>query len=44
LKQIGVQATPEQVEDILKRVKELGIKKKGLVNDDEFRNIVNKIS
>jgi isopropylmalate/homocitrate/citramalate synthase len=44
LKQIGVQATPDQVEDILKRVKELGIKKKGLVNDDEFRNIVNKIS
>jgi isopropylmalate/homocitrate/citramalate synthase len=43
LKQIGVQATPDQVEDILKRVKELGIKKKGLVNDDEFRSIVKEI-
>lgn len=43
LEQLGVQATPDQVNEVLMQVKELGIKKKGLVNDDEFRNIVKEV-
>jgi isopropylmalate/homocitrate/citramalate synthase len=37
---MGIKATSEQVEEVLKKVKELGVKKKGLVNDGEFRIIV----
>jgi isopropylmalate/homocitrate/citramalate synthase len=40
LEKLNLKATPTQVGEILRRVKELGIKKKGLVNDDEFRNIL----
>lgn len=40
LEKLNVKATPTQVDEILRRVKELGIKKKGLVNDDEFRSIL----
>ena len=43
LKKLGVQATANQVNELLKEVKELGMKKKGLVSDDEFRRIVEKI-
>ena len=43
LEQLGVQATADQVNEVLKAVKELGMKKKGLVSDDEFRGIVEKI-
>jgi len=39
LEKLKVTATPDQVDEILKRVKELGIKKKGLVSDDEFKGI-----
>jgi len=40
---MGVKATPDQAEEVLKKVKELGIKKKGLVSDDEFKNIVKEV-
>jgi isopropylmalate/homocitrate/citramalate synthase len=43
LEQLKVKATPDQVEKVLERVKALGIKKKGLVNDDEFKNIVGEV-
>jgi isopropylmalate/homocitrate/citramalate synthase len=43
LEQLGVQATADQVNEVLKEVKELGMKKKGLVSDNEFRGIVEKI-
>jgi isopropylmalate/homocitrate/citramalate synthase len=43
LHQLGVQTTPVQVDEILEKVKELGIQKRGLVNDDEFRKIVEGI-
>jgi isopropylmalate/homocitrate/citramalate synthase len=43
LKLMGVEATPDQAEEVLKRVKELGVKKKGLVNDDELRKIVKEV-
>jgi len=40
LEKLNFEATSEQVDEVLKRVKELGVKKKGVVNDEEFRNIV----
>jgi len=43
LGQLGVQATQIQVDEILIKVKELGIQKRGLVSDEEFRNIVEEI-
>jgi 2-isopropylmalate synthase len=43
LEKINVKATSEQVDEILKKVKELGVKKKGLVNDDEFKRMVKEI-
>lgn len=43
LEKLNIQATLAQVEEVLKKVKELGLKKKGLVKDDEFRSIVREI-
>jgi len=43
LEKLNFEATSEQVDEVLKRVKELGVKKKGVVNDEEFRNIVKEV-
>jgi len=43
LEKLNRKATPDQVEKILEKVKALGIKKKGLVNEDEFRNIIKEV-
>jgi len=43
LEQLGLEAPADQVGAILKKVKELGVKKRGLVSDDEFRNIVEEL-
>lgn len=43
LDQLGMSATSEQVHEILERVKDLGIRKKGLVSDDEFREIADGV-
>jgi isopropylmalate/homocitrate/citramalate synthase len=43
LEQLGLQATPDQIDQILIHVKALGIKKKGLVNDAEFKKIAGAI-
>jgi len=43
LEQLGLEATADQVVAILKKVKELGVKKRGLVSDDEFRGIVEEL-
>ena len=40
LDQLGLEASSEQIDQILKAVKDLGVKKKGHVNDDEFKKIV----
>ena len=33
----------EQTDEVLKKVKELGVKKKGILNDDEFKEIVKEV-
>lgn len=43
LEKLNMQATSEQLDEILKRVKELGVRKKGLVSEDEFKNIVKEL-
>ncbi|MBW1714439.1 MAG: hypothetical protein JRJ77_01250 [Deltaproteobacteria bacterium] len=43
LGQLGLQATPIEVDEILAKVKELGVQKKGLVSDKEFRNISEEV-
>ena len=43
LEKLNIKATPDQVEKVLEKVKALGVKKKGLVNDDEFRNIIKEV-
>ncbi|RJQ48678.1 MAG: homoaconitate hydratase [Desulfobacteraceae bacterium] len=43
LEQMNIQATSEQADEILLRVKELGLKKKGNVFDDEFKEIARKV-
>jgi isopropylmalate/homocitrate/citramalate synthase len=40
---MNVKATSEQADEILKKVKELGVKKKGLVNEDEFKRMVKEV-
>ena len=42
LKAFGLNATDEQIDGILAEVKALGLEKKGLVSDDEFKKIVSK--
>jgi len=44
LEQLKLEASAEQVDEILVAVKELGVKKKGHVNDDEFKVIVANVS
>ena len=44
LEQLKLEASAEQVDEILAAVKELGVKKKGHVNDDEFKVIVADVS
>jgi isopropylmalate/homocitrate/citramalate synthase len=43
LEKISVKATPEQLDEILVKVKELGVKKRGLISDAEFKNIVEEL-
>jgi isopropylmalate/homocitrate/citramalate synthase len=43
LEKLNVKATPEQTDEILKKVKDLGVKKKGLVSDDEFKAIIKEV-
>jgi isopropylmalate/homocitrate/citramalate synthase len=43
LEKLNVKATSEQADEILKKVKDLGVKKKGLVSDDEFKRIINEV-
>jgi isopropylmalate/homocitrate/citramalate synthase len=38
--ELGLELTDEQRAEVLARVKELGARKRGLVSDDEFRDIV----
>jgi isopropylmalate/homocitrate/citramalate synthase len=40
---MNVKASPEQVDEVLKEVKSLGLKKKGLVSDNELKEIVKKV-
>lgn len=40
LERIGVEATSEQIDDILAGVKAKGIEKKGILTEDEFKRIV----
>jgi isopropylmalate/homocitrate/citramalate synthase len=39
LEKFNIPATSEQVDEMLAKVKELGLKKKGLVSEDEFKEI-----
>jgi isopropylmalate/homocitrate/citramalate synthase len=39
LKQLGLEATSDQIDEILQKVKTLGTKKKGLVSDEELKTI-----
>jgi methanogen homocitrate synthase len=43
LGELGEAANPDQVDEIVKKVKELGIKKKGLLSDEEFRRVVDEV-
>jgi len=43
LEMMNIHATSEQVDEVLKEVKSLGLKKKGLVSDDELKEIVKKV-
>jgi len=43
LEKMNVRATSEQIDELLKRVKDLGVKKKGLVNEDEFKQMVKEV-
>jgi isopropylmalate/homocitrate/citramalate synthase len=40
LRELGLEASPERIETLLAEVKQLSIKKKGLVSDSEFAEIV----
>jgi isopropylmalate/homocitrate/citramalate synthase len=43
LEKFNFKATPEQVNEVLQKVKELGVKKKGIVSEDEFKIIAKEI-
>ncbi len=43
LEKLNVKTTPEQVDEVLKEVKDLGLKKKGLVSEEEFKEIVGRV-
>ncbi len=40
LQSLNVSADEKQLEVILSKVKDLGVRKRGLVNDEEFKQIV----
>lgn len=42
LRELGIAASPEQVETLLKEVKSLSIEKKGLITDQDFKELVKK--
>ena len=41
--ELGLDVAPDAYDDLLARVKELGIEKRDLVSDDEFRALVDTI-
>ncbi len=43
LEKMNVRTTPEQVDEILSQVKNMGVQKKGILTEDEFRKIVNAV-
>jgi len=43
LEKLNFKAEPEQVNEVMIKVKELGVKKKGLINDDEFSSIAKEV-
>lgn len=43
LEKMNFKATSDQLDEILKNVKDLGVKKKGILSDDEFKSIVKKV-
>jgi len=43
LEEMGVEATPEQMVDMMWRVKDKSIEKKGLLTDEEFQEIVRSV-
>ena len=43
LDKIGVKATPEQVDQLLLKVKDISLKRKGLLTESEFRNLVAQV-
>ena len=43
LEKLNLQVNSDQVDEVLARVKELGVKKKGLVSDEELKDIVREI-
>lgn len=43
LGELGKDANADQVDEIVMRVKDLGIKKKGLLTDEEFKRIVDEV-
>lgn len=44
MEKLGLQTDPKYLDEILKQVKALGVRKKGLVSDQEFQDIVQKVS
>ena len=40
LEQLNLKASSEQTDEILKKVKELGVRKKGILTEDEFKTVV----
>ena len=43
LEKLNVKATSEQADEILKKVKDLGVRKKGILTEDEFKAIVKEV-
>ena len=43
LGELGRDANSDQVDEIVRRVKDLGIKKKGLLTDEEFKRVVDEV-
>lgn len=43
LEKLGRKATPEQVNEIMNKVKDLGVEKKGILTDAEFQSIVAEV-
>jgi isopropylmalate/homocitrate/citramalate synthase len=39
VKRIGMNASPQQVEELTRQVKERGMEKKGLLNEEEFTQL-----